>query len=225
MKKLLTQDRLKEILYYDESSGEFTWLLESFEQNLIGASGFRGVTLKPRLPKPFIAQISGGYKKKIHLGCFSTGEEAHAVYMEAAKRLIPSIKGTVAGSINSTGRWRIKIDYQEHLAHRLAWLYMNGEYPIDIDHKDGNPLNNRLENLRIATPSQNGANRKIGINNTTGFKGVCYVDRKNLRKQYVSSITVNGECKNLGYYLTPEEAHAVYCIAAKRYFGEYARGG
>src|ERR1700726_3642325 len=60
------------------------------------------------------------------------------------------------------------------LPNQLAWFYMTGRWGrATIDHRDGNPANNRWKNLRVATPSQNNANRRRPRNNTSGFKGVC----------------------------------------------------
>lgn len=222
-KSSLTQERLKEVLEYNPSTGTFVWLVESWENCPIGKSGFRGVTIKPRLPKPFIAQINGDHKKKIHLGCFKTAEEASAAYVAAAKVKNVSIKGTIAGSIHSTGRWRITVDYKEYKAHQLAWIYMTGEWPyLDVDHKDNNLLNNKWSNLRLATPSQNAANKRKQ-QNKTGFKGVHNVVGSKINP-YSAYIEVNGNKKYLGCFSSPEKAHSAYIIAAIRYFGEYARG-
>lgn len=218
---ILTADRLRTLLHYDLSTGLFTWLIETFELQPIGKSGFRGVTIKARLPKPFVAQI-GVEGKRLHLGCFASGEEANAAYVDAAQRLLPQIKGTIAGSAATNGRWRIKIDYVEYAGHRLAWLYVTGEWPpIDIDHEDRDPLNNRWDNLRLATPSQNGAN-KMALPNSTGFKGVGH-SQNNKRNPYTAMITVHQKKIYLGCFQTPEAAHAAYYKAAKEHFGEFAR--
>jgi hypothetical protein len=222
-KKQLTQERLMEVLNYNPGTGQFVWLIDNFDNVKVGKSGFLGVTIKKYLPKPFVAQISGGPGKKTHLGCFKTAEEAHAAYLHEAKKI--SIKGKVAGSLhNSNGRWRVKIDYQEYLAHQLAWLYMTGEWaPLDIDHKDTDPLNNRWDNLRLATPSQNGGNKKKQENNS-GFKGVHKIEGSKINP-FVAWIQVRGKKKYLGCFPTPEKAHSAYVSAAVRGFGEYARGG
>jgi hypothetical protein len=83
-------------------------------------------------------------------------------------------KGDTAGWINPTTRHRqIRIDQKTYLAHQVIWLWMTGEFPtFDIDHKDTVGSNNAWTNLRRATKSLNGANRKKNKNNTSGFKGV-----------------------------------------------------
>lgn len=112
--------------------------------------------------------------------------------------------------------------YDKHYyAHRLAFLYMIGEWPEkNIDHVDGDGLNNKWNNLRLADPRENGANRGPQANNTSGFKGVSFDKSRNL---YRAVITVEGKTKHLGRFAIPEEAHAAYAIAAKKYFGEFAR--
>lgn len=116
---------------------------------------------------------------------------------------------------------RIAIGGVSYLSHRLAWLYMTGEWPqAVIDHINGNGLDNRIENLRAATRAENNRNSRVKSNNTTGYKGVCF-DRREGR--FVASIARDGKQFNLGYFETPEDAHAAYCIAAERLHGKFAR--
>lgn len=89
-----------------------------------------------------------------------------------------------------------------------------------IDHINGNGLDNRRENLRLATSSQNQANKGKGRNNTTGRKGVFW--NKNTKKWY-SQITVNRKIIFIGLFNTLDEAYEAYCKKAKELFGEYAR--
>lgn len=89
-----------------------------------------------------------------------------------------------------------------------------------VDHADGNGLNNQRLNLRPASRSQNGANRKLGSNSTNGFKGVS-LDKRVGRWQ--AHIRVNKRRICLGRYSTAESAARVYDEAAKKYFGNYCR--
>lgn len=108
-----------------------------------------------------------------------------------------------------------------YLAHRLAWIYIHGVLPKNIDHIDGNGCNNKMENLREATASQNSMNRKGKKNSIySKYKGVSFCKT---RKKWVSQIKTNGKFISLGRFHTEEEAYKAYCLAAKKYFGEFAR--
>ncbi len=126
--------------------------------------------------------------------------------------------GRVAGHLNK--RWRyieVRIDGLSYRAHRLAWMLMTGEpWPEQIDHINLNPSDNRWCNLRKATRSQNGANRKCYAR--SGRKGVTACGKK-----WVAYLTVDRKQQYLGIFKSPEEAHAAYSAAAKNIFGEYAR--
>jgi hypothetical protein len=133
--------------------------------------------------------------------------------------------GSEAGSLMGSGHRMIKAFGCKYLAHRLAWLYMTGEWPNDdVDHKNGKPDDNRWCNLRLATASQNIANSKRRRDNTSGFKGVSYHRHNRSRsKKWRAVIFHGGRQHYLGHYTTPEEAHAAYCAAAKDAFGKFAR--
>lgn len=118
----------------------------------------------------------------------------------------------------------IFIDGMGHSAHRLAHLYMTGEWPIDvIDHINRVTGDNRWENLRSATRSQNLGNRRLNVNSRGGLKGVTPLGSGRNAKWYQSRIQVGGKRIRIGIFTTPEEAHAAYVDAAKKYFGEFAR--
>lgn len=106
------------------------------------------------------------------------------------------------------------------LGHRLAVLYVTGEWPTHgVDHINLNGLDNRWVNLRPATKQQNGWNTPKPRTNTTGFKGVS----RDRRGKFRATIRVGGRQVWLGFHDTAEEAHAAYCEAAREQFGEYAR--
>jgi hypothetical protein len=91
---------------------------------------------------------------------------------------------------------------------------------LDVDHKDGDGLNNRRDNLRPATKSQNMRNRRMGCNNTSGFKGV-YLHKES--GKWVAQIKSGSKPKYLGIFTSPEEAHAAYCTASRELHGEFGR--
>lgn len=120
--------------------------------------------------------------------------------------------GNIAGCCKEGGYRQIKIDGTMHLAHRLAWLYVHGTFPEKgIDHFDGNPSNNRTENLREATQSENMENqRKARSNNISGVFGAHWSKDK---QKWYSRIVVKGIKNHLGYFATPELASAAYLTA------------
>ena len=129
--------------------------------------------------------------------------------------------GDVAGCRMRSEYWTIHIDGRNYRAHQLAWLYMMGEWgrPM-IDHRDGDPLNNRWRNLRLASAGNNAANRPRLCNNTSGFKGVTFNRR---RGKGMAQITKDGRRYVPGYFDTAEAAHEAYVAAARLLFGEFAR--
>ena len=121
--------------------------------------------------------------------------------------------GDVAGCLEKDGYLRIQIDSRLHFTHRLAWFYVTGEWPPDqIDHINGIRDDNRIANLRAATRSENGQNRrKPQANNTTGYLGVT-----RHRGKFLAKIRLDGKRKHLGLFTTPEEAHVAYLEAKRR---------
>lgn len=128
--------------------------------------------------------------------------------------------GSLMGSVEQ-GYLRVRIEGKRFFIHRLAWLYSTGEWPRDqIDHIDGNPINNRLSNLRQATSAQNGANSKRRIHNKSGYKGVSW-NRET--RMWCAFIWHGGKNKNLGSYTSAIEAHLAYANKAQELRGEFAR--
>ena len=128
--------------------------------------------------------------------------------------------GDNAGSFCSRGYKFIGINRKVYRMHRLIFLMFHGYLPKIIDHKDGNPLNNRIENLREATPSQNGYNKKISKANSSGKKGVCW---KKDKSKYKVEITINSKPTFFGYYKDYELACLVADEARSKYHKEFAR--
>jgi hypothetical protein len=112
------------------------------------------------------------------------------------------------GFINSGGYHIIKIDLVPYKAHRLAWLYVHGHWPPHfLDHINMVRNDNRICNLRLATSSENGLNRRKFKNNTTGYMGVSY--NKNSKK-YVSMLMIDGKSTFLGYFDDAKTASDAY---------------
>ena len=98
----------------------------------------------------------------------------------------------------------ISIDGTRYPAHRLAWLYIYGQWPNgQIDHINRNPSDNRIVNLREATVAENGHNAGLRIDNTSGFKGV-HRHRNLLARPWQARIKFGSRRISLGYFETPE---------------------
>ena len=150
-----TQERLKELLSYDQNTGVFVWLAQTSSRAKIG---------------------------------------------------------DIAGTLMAIGYRLIGIDGKLYRAHRLAWFYMTGDWPVaGMDHINGVKDDNRWDNLREATQAENSQNMAIRSDNTSGYMGVCWDRRKG---KWQAQIKVAGRNKHLGYFDMPEAAHAAY-LAAK----------
>lgn len=115
----------------------------------------------------------------------------------------------------SDGYGRVKIDGKLHRTHRLIWLLTHGEWPVnDIDHVDRNPMNNRIENLRAATRSENQHNHRMHKDNTSGYIGATSNKQSN---KYLAQIRINGKLTCLGRYATAEEALTAYMCGKIKY--------
>lgn len=129
--------------------------------------------------------------------------------------------GELAGSRMKSGYLNIGINGLRFLAHRVAWLYMTGEWPpMMIDHKDGHKHNNRWNNLRPATPTQNNQNSAGQKRNASGHKGVTWYPKS---KKWRVLIRYDNKQRHIGLFETIEEARAAYKEVAEREFGEFAK--
>jgi hypothetical protein len=122
--------------------------------------------------------------------------------------------GQVAGCIGARRYVAIRIYGKQYRAHRIIWCLVTGDDPgrLEVDHINGDPSDNAWHNLRLVSPTQNAHNRRLALNNTSGYQGVSW-DKAN--KKWAARIMSNNRSTNLGYFSTPEEAHQAY-LKAKR---------
>lgn len=116
--------------------------------------------------------------------------------------------GKRAGSVHISDKnkyERVMIDDAHHFSHRIIWKMITGEDPEFIDHIDGDGSNNRFENLRDVSHSENLKNQSRYRNNTSGFTGVTYHKRD---KVWIARINAGGKLVQLGSFKTKEEATA-----------------
>jgi len=124
-----------------------------------------------------------------------------------------SAKGTRTTCKDRNGYIVVGIDGKLYREHRLIWLHHYGKFPeSDLDHINCIKDDNRIENLREATKSQNKQNSLIYKNNKCGVKGV-WLHKQT--KKWCASISVNGKNKHIGSYKSLEEAEAAYKAAKK----------
>jgi len=124
-------------------------------------------------------------------------------------------------SPNTTGYKQGSVQGKLYMAHHVAWTIYHG-YQADeeIDHIDGDRMNNRILNLRAASRSENQHNKRIYRNNTSEFKGVSWLARDNLWR---ARIGIDGKRKRLGDFATIEEAAEAYAKASAELHGEFSR--
>lgn len=130
--------------------------------------------------------------------------------------------GSIAGSPNKEGYRYITLDGVAYRACRLAFLYVTGELPRgQIDHRNRDVSDDRFDNLRDCTQSQNKSNSGFYRSNTSGHPGVRY-DASKSRARYRAFITKNGKLHHIGWFLTLDEAIAARRDAAQKLHGEFA---
>jgi hypothetical protein len=128
-----------------------------------------------------------------------------------------------AGRVTPYGYMYVSIKKRPSAIHRIAWIMMTGEDPPnEIDHINRAPADNRLANLRLATPGENSSNKRMYKNNTSGFTGVVQKASPSHPRPYAARIRVSGELIWLGRFSTPEEAYAVYTKATRHYFKKFS---
>jgi hypothetical protein len=112
----------------------------------------------------------------------------------------------------------------EFTSLRLHRVVMNAPTGLEVDHINGNRLDNRKQNLRLCTKAENGRNRPANRNNTSGYKGVTF-KKGNTKKPWCAQIKVNKKRIYLGSFETPQAAYEKYKSAALIYHKEFANVG
>lgn len=129
--------------------------------------------------------------------------------------------GERAGSINPKGYEMIGVDSRAYQAHRLAWLYVYGEWPpSELDHADNDRSNNAIANLRLASRKENCFNQGKRRHNTSGYKGVSW--HAGIGKWRARIAVENGR-RHLGFFASVEDAAKAYELAALKFHGEFAK--
>lgn len=137
-----------------------------------------------------------------------------------------AVAGQKAGFKMSIGYWGLNIKKRLYYCHRLAFFYMEGRWPEEIDHIDGNPLNNKWSNLREVNSSQNKANKRQRKDaKHSQYKGVCQTSCHNGVWSGKWSARVGKDKKSyyLGCFDSEIEAAKAYDEKAKELFGEHAK--
>lgn len=161
---MISQERLKQLLAYDQETGEFTWIARP-------------------------------------------GKRAELV-------------GRVAGSPSSQGYVLISVENRTYKAHRLAFLYMTGEWPVHaVDHINSIKNDNRFANLRQATKAQNEMAKGPRSNNTSGVTGVYW---SRCAQKWQAHIKRDGRIKYLGIFSDLAAARAARRAAEIELFGAFA---
>lgn len=125
--------------------------------------------------------------------------------------------GSMAGTV-STIRGKkyimIRVNGKQYGAHRLAFLWVDGKFPAnEVDHVDGNGLNNSWRNLRSVTHQENGRNRRKPKNNTSGYTGVHW---HKTSQKWGAYIHIEGKNRYLGYFANIEDAISARAAASAK---------
>ena len=130
--------------------------------------------------------------------------------------------GGLAGSKSSSGYLCVLVKNKLQLVHRVIFMMHNGYAPKIVDHIDGNPMNNKIENLRDATKSQNCWNSKTRTTNSSGFKNVSWHSKS---KKWLVRLRANGKEVYVGIFGDIEDANKSAIEARKKYHGAFANHG
>lgn len=127
--------------------------------------------------------------------------------------------GEEIGSTDSLGYRQASVDGRIYMVHRLIWLWHGNDAAEELDHINGNRADNRIENLRAATHAQNGWNKRLQSNNTTGVKGVTW---KREKQMFCVRVAANGQRHHIGYFKSLEAAALAAETARLHLHGAFA---
>ena len=130
--------------------------------------------------------------------------------------------GMKAGSLYNDGYLRITYKKQRYAIHNLIFFMFYGYKPEIVDHIDGDILNNKIENLRAATRSQNCQNSKLAKNNTSGVKGVTW---HKYHKKWLAVCSINKKYTYIGYFKNLEDAKNAVIKFREETHGNFANNG
>ena len=136
-----------------------------------------------------------------------------------SQKIFNKRQGLTEAGTTLNGYRQIYFSVGKIASHRIIFMMHHAYLPPEIDHIDGNPGNNLIENLRAATHSQNLKNSRTYKANKTGFKGVCLHKTSG---KFFAFIFENGKQKHLGSFKSAEEAAIVRKAAEKKYYGNFA---
>ena len=122
--------------------------------------------------------------------------------------------GDEAGSFHNKGYRTIMVDGKHYYTHRILWFYTHGTWPDELDHINGNGLDNRLCNLREVTHAQNCQNKKKQVTNSSGITGICWHSRDSV---WIARIMVNGKAILLGSFKNKFDAMSARKSAEIKY--------
>ncbi len=175
------------------------------------------------MPKKHRTDLTAGFVRQIFDYDPLTGVFRWRMRPDYPRKWNSRYAGKVAGMTSPNGYVVIQAKGRvAYSAHRLAWLYMKGEWPDgEIDHRNGIRDDNRIDNLRDATESDNACNKGMQRNNTSGFIGVSF-NRQN--GKWRARIHRNHVMHDVGFFNTAEEAAQARAKFVREIQGKFAPG-